>query len=198
MTPRQQAVRIIRAEHQTLTAVIDAYRHVADDIAAGRLTPDYRLLWSVIYYIEAFPDTLHHPKEDEVLFPAVRARTRDIDDTLDELGRQHVNSHPHLDMLKTLQGRMEAGIPGATAAWCAKVGSYASFHHAHMALEETVVLPKAGEVLTEGDWQRIADSFAAHTDPLADRAASGDEWFRGFYRRIVALVPEPWGVGPRR
>ncbi|MDE2367683.1 MAG: hemerythrin domain-containing protein [Burkholderiales bacterium] len=195
-TAQQQALRIVRAEHQTLAAVVDALRHVADDIAQGRLTPDYKLLWSIIYYIEAFPETLHHPKEDQVLFPRVRRRTHDIDAALDELTSQHANSRPHLDRLKTLLGRMEADIPGAAAEFDAKVRTYADFHWKHMSLEETAVLPKAVEVLTEADWEGIAAAFAENRDPL--HGNSDNEWFRQFYRRIVNLVPEPWGLGPRR
>jgi branched-chain amino acid transport system ATP-binding protein len=67
-----------------------------------------------------------------------------------------------------------------------------------MAQEETVVFPKAREVLTEADWQEVADAFAENADPLLDGGAGGSEWFRQFYRRIVNLVPEPWGLGERR
>lgn len=198
MTPRQQALDIIRNEHRSLTAVIDALRHVAVDIAQGKLSPDYKLLWSIVYYIEEFPETLHHPKEDEVLFPSVRRRTHEIDDTLDDLQRQHINGKPHLEAIKSLLGRAEAEIPGAMQAFADKVVSYAGFHYRHMAEEETVVLVKAGEVLTEEDWQAIATSFAANRDPMQEGGASGDAWFRQFYRRIVTLVPEPWGLGARR
>ncbi len=198
MTPQQQALGIIRGEHRAITAVIDAFRHVADEIALGKLTPDYKLLWSVVYYIEEFPETLHHPKEDKVLFPRIRRRSDAIDSTLDDLGRQHANSGAHLDTLKTLIGRMEAEIPGAARQLAAKVATYADFHYRHMTLEESVVLPKAVEVLTAQDWEGVAASFAENKDPLQDQSASGSEWFRHFYSRIVALVPEPWGVGARR
>lgn len=198
MTPQQQALAIIRGEHQTLSAVIDALRHVADDMALRKLTPDYKLLWSILYYIEEFPETLHHPKEDQVLFPAIRRRSRDIDDTLDDLGRQHENSRPHLDVLKTLLGRMEADIPNALEEFAAKVSTYAAFHFRHMSQEESVVLPKAGEVLTAQDWQDVASAFAENNDPMQAKAATDSAWFRQFFRRIVTLVPEPWGVGPRR
>lgn len=198
MNHQQQALSIIRGEHRTLTAVIGALEHVAVDMAAGKLTPDYKLLWSIIYYIEEFPERLHHPKEDSVLFPRIRAHTHDIDDVLDDLGHQHVSSHPHLDYLKTLLGRMEAEIPGAPQEFAEKVATYASFHWKHMAQEESVVLPKAAEVFTGRDWAEVAASFAENKDPLQDGSAQNSEWFRQFYRRIVTLVPEPWGVGARR
>ena len=197
MTPQQQALSIIHAEHRTLTAVIDAFNHVMQEIAQGKLHPDYKLLWSIIYYIDEFPERLHHPKEDNVLFPKVRARSTAINDTLDELERQHVNGKPHLEQIKTLLGRMEAEIPGALQALADKVATYASFHYRHMTLEETVVFPTAVQVLTESDWALVAAAFAENRDPLQNNAQGTDEWFRQFYRHLVALVPEPWGVGPR-
>jgi len=198
MTPQQQALAIIRGEHHTLAAVINALEHVAVDMAAGKLTPDYKLLWSILYYIEEFPERLHHPKEDAVLFPRIRARTHDIDSTLDELGRQHVSSRPHLDQLKTLLGRMEADIPGTLPEFAQKVAVYASFHWKHMAQEESVVLPKASEVFSAEDWTEVAASFAENKDPLQTGSTQDSDWFRQFYRRLVTLVPEPWGVGARR
>ena len=67
-----------------------------------------------------------------------------------------------------------------------------------MAQEEAEVLPKASEVLTAQDWDERAAAFAENKDPLQDPGATNSEWFRQFYRRIVTLVPEPWGVGARR
>jgi len=198
MTSQQQAIDIIQGEHRTLAAVIDALRHVADDMGQAKLTPDYKLLWSIIYYIEELPDALHHPKEDDVLFPRIRARSRDIDATLDDLGRQHADSRPHLEALKSLLGRMEAEIPGAMQEFSAKVSSYEAFYRKHMAQEEAEVLPKAREVLTEQDWDEVAAAFGENKDPLQSQEATKSEWFRQFYRRIVTLVPEPWGVGARR
>ena len=198
MTSQQQALGIIKNEHRTLAAVIDALKHVADEMALGKLTPDYKLLWSIIYYIEEFPETLHHPKEDKILFPRIRRRSKDIDDALADLSRQHEISRTHLDILKTLLGRMEADIPGALQEFAVKVSTFAAFHFKHMSQEESVVLPKACEVLTAEDWEGIAASFSENNDPMHDKAATNIEWFRQFFRRMVTLVPEPWGLGARR
>ena len=195
MTPQQQALSIIRNEHRTLAAVVSALEHVATDMAAGKLSPDYKLLWSIMYYIEEFPERLHHPKEDGVLFP--RLRSHGIDETLDDLGRQHVSSRPHLDALKNILGHMQADIPGAVAEFAEKVSTYASFHWQHMNQEETIVLPKAMEVFSPEDWAEVAASFAENKDPLQNASTQDSDWFRQFYRRLVMLVPEPWGVGER-
>lgn len=196
MTPQQQALAIIRNEHRTLAAVVSALEHVATDMAIGKLSPDYKLLWSIMYYIEEFPERLHHPKEDGVLFP--RLRNHGIDDTLDDLARQHTNSRPHLDALKNTLGHMEADISGAVAEFAKKVSTYAGFQWQHMNQEETIVLRKAIEVFSPEDWAEVATSFAENKDPLQAGSNHDSEWFRQFYRRLVMLVPEPWGVGERR
>ncbi|MDR1968957.1 MAG: hemerythrin domain-containing protein [Burkholderiaceae bacterium] len=202
MTPQRNALNIIGDEHRSLAAVVDALNHVTQEIAQGKLAPDYKLLWSLIYYIDDFSDRLHHPKEDDVLFPRVRARTHDIDDVLNDLSQQHQNGIVHLNRLKTLLGRMQAEVPGAAAEFAQRVASYAGFHVTHMHQEESIVLRKAAEVLQADDWQAIADAFGANADPLSSDAlgqfAADTEWFRALYRRIVALVPEPWGLGKRR
>lgn len=198
MNPQRQALGIIHDEHRTLGAVIDAFRHIIDDIAAGNLSPDYKLLWSIVYYIEEFPNRLHHPKEDEVLFPLVRARAADIAATLDDLTRQHDNGGPFLDRIKTQLGRLQAGIPGIAPQLAENVATYASFHQRHMVQEESVVLARARQALTDDDWQAIATAFAANRDPLVEGNSQGAEWFSQFYSKLVALVPQPWGLGERR
>ena len=198
MSPQQQVLGIIRSEHQSLGAVINALRHVFDEVARGTLTPDYKLAWSILYYIEEFPERLHHPKEDQVLFPRLRAHDPQLDTVLDALERQHANGRPYLDALKTWLGRMEAESPGAAEEFTKRLNTYASFHDRHMADEEEIVLPRANEILTEQDWQDIAASFAENNDPLTSGTPSSSAWFRQLFRRIVTLVPEPWGVGARR
>ena len=50
--------------------------------------------------------------------------------------------------------------------------------------------------LEENLRQIVRDHTAG--DPMQAKAATDSAWFRQFFRRIVTLVPEPWGVGPRR
>ena len=90
MNPQQQALGIIRAEHRTLTAVIDAFDHVTQDMSKGTLTPDYKLLWSIIYYIEEFPERLHHPKESDLLFPKLARRAPELMPVIERLEREHM------------------------------------------------------------------------------------------------------------
>jgi hemerythrin-like domain-containing protein len=196
MDAKTRAIRVIKDEHTALTGVIEALRLVTANMASGKIAPDFKLLWSIIYYIEEYPEQLHHPKEETFLFPAVRARTDAINAKLDELARQHQNSGAPLAAIKNLIGHVEADIPGALDQLAEKVATYANFHWQHMRLEEDCVLPTASEVLTDADWQTIATAFTANNDPISAGDTTSNAWFRELYRRIVYLVPPPWGLGP--
>lgn len=195
MDAKTRALRIIRDEHASLTAVTEALRIVTAGMSNGTMAADFKLLWSIIYYIEEYPELLHHPKEENVLFPALRQRTDTLNATLDELGHQHANSLPHLNQIKTLLGRVEADIPGALAQLASKVESYASFHWRHVRLEEDTVLTVASDLLSESDWAAIASAFTNNADPFGQGDAGSSAWFRSLFQRIVYLVPPPWGLG---
>lgn len=172
-----------------------ALRIVTSNMVTGKLAPDFKLLWSIIYYIEEYPEKLHHPKEETVLFPALRARTDAINATLDELQQQHQNSRVPLEQIRTLLGRVEADIPLALDQLATKVAAYATFHWQHMRLEEDTVLVTAREILTDADWEAIANAFTANADPINADNTTSNARFRELYRRIEYLVPPPWGMG---
>src|ERR1035437_4864332 len=62
------AYRIIREEHRTLVAVIDALESVLKELRRVGAEPDFRLFRSMVYYMDAYPEKLHHPKEESQLF----------------------------------------------------------------------------------------------------------------------------------
>jgi hemerythrin-like domain-containing protein len=197
MDAKTSALRILREEHASMDAVISAFRIVTDNIANGKLAPDFKLLWSIIYYIEEYPEQKHHPKEESVLFPRLRGHEAELDALLDELRHQHKNGGPHLQYIKTVIGRFEAEIPGAVTELARLVKNYDHFHKKHMQLEDSVVMPKAAMLLTPEDWTAIAAAFGENSDPLSTGAVGTNAWFHEFYHRIVYLVPEPWGLGSR-
>ena len=58
------ALTVIRGEHRSLAAVLDGLRYLVHEIREGRIEPDFQLLFAMLDYIDAFPEKLHHPKED--------------------------------------------------------------------------------------------------------------------------------------
>ncbi|HEX4524474.1 MAG TPA: universal stress protein [Casimicrobiaceae bacterium] len=182
----QAPLAIMRDEHRSLAAVIHGLEFVTRR-AHKRADPRSILLFrSMLRYIEAFPEALHHPKEDAYLFRMLRERTSDYDATLDELRRQHDEGRVLVGELargiEAYAADSEAGLARLTAA----VEQYASAQMQHMALEYKVIFPAAQRHLTAADWAEIGAAFAANGDPRF--SIDNDEEFRQLFARIVNLA----------
>jgi hemerythrin-like domain-containing protein len=156
--------------------------------------PDFKLLWAMLYYIDAFPEKLHHPKEDVYLFARLRARTHEADAVLDELERQHADGARQARELEHALGYYEADKPDGFEVFAAAVEKFAEETWQHMNVEEKIVIPLAKKFLTPEDWVEIAQAFGENGDPRF--ATEFDHEFRNLFSRIVNLAPPPIGVGP--
>jgi hemerythrin-like domain-containing protein len=188
-----KAIGIIQHEHRAITSVIEGLRHVLDDVRAGRAAADHALIGAMFHYIEAFPEKLHHPKEDDFLFARLRARRPDAAPVLEALARDLAVGRARFAELKAKWERYRAD-PAALDAFVDGVERYAHFHWKHMRREEDEVLPLAARALTAEDWAAIDAAFASNDDPIVGVPAS--QAFRELFRKIVAIAPPPWGVGP--
>jgi len=83
---QHRVVSVIRAEHRSLSAVLWSLNYLAREAGTE---PDFELLSLMIDYIDLFPERLHHPKEDQYLFTALRTRTADAEPILQELTAEH-------------------------------------------------------------------------------------------------------------
>jgi hemerythrin-like domain-containing protein len=190
---KSKAITIIRAEHRALGAVINNIKAVLQEVQAGRMAMDFKLFWAMVYYIDAFPDRLHHPKEDDWLFARLAARTPLADTLIEELQSQHQQEPQALARMRRDLGNYEAGVPGSLEALQATVVSYADFTWKHLRTEENEMLPLAETHLLASDWDAIADAFAQNADPLVGSA--DNQLFDALFHDIVKCTPAPLGLG---
>src|SRR5215469_15337634 len=80
-----KALRIIHDEHRSLAAVLHGMLYLVNNVRSRGTRPDFRVLGAMIYYIDAFPERFHHPKEDRYLFARLRARCPAARPLLDRL-----------------------------------------------------------------------------------------------------------------
>jgi branched-chain amino acid transport system ATP-binding protein len=187
-----KSIRIIQDEHRSITAVIEGLRQLIAEVETGGVAPDFDLLSAMFRYIEAFPERLHHPKEDDYLFARLRIRRPDAAPLLDRLHAEHENGRQKFIELKAALDEYRRD-PGTLRSFVERVDRYAHFHWLHMRREEDEVLPRAAEALTAEDWAAIDAAFESNDDPVVGVSASRE--FRAMFRRIVTLAPPPLGVG---
>lgn len=189
------ALGIILDEHRSLAAVIHGLRFLVREMREKGVEPDGRLLWSMLYYIDAFPQKLHHPKEEAYLFRLLRQRTGEAEATIRTLEEQHRAADGHVKALEAALGKYQAGVPGGREEFMAAAERFADEITLHMALEENVLLPLAKQHLRPQDWAEIAAAFGENGDPRF--GSEPDHEFRTLFSRIVSLAPPPLGLGSR-
>ena len=59
---------------------------------ASSMKLDYKVLRAMLFYIDEFPERVHHPKESELLFPILRNRGAVAAKVLERLDRDHATS----------------------------------------------------------------------------------------------------------
>ena len=181
-----QAYRIIRSEHFELGLVLTCLQHLVDALEEDDWKPDFDLLFLILDYIESFPETFHHPKEEEYLFTAIRRRRPEAGRTLDRLCDDHATG---VAMMTELRAALTAFMadPAARQRFRATARDYVAAERQHIAREERMILPIALEVLSEEDWRDIDAAFAANEHPLLnpERRAQFDRLFG----LILKLVP---------
>jgi hemerythrin-like domain-containing protein len=187
-------LRIIRDEHATLAAVLRTMSMLVRDAHRHNRAPEFRALRAMLFYVDEFPERLHHVKESTMLFARLRERTREADAVLDRLDRDHHGGTARLRELEhTLTAWEMLGEP-RRAAFETALDKYTHFYLEHMRIEETEVLPLAERVFGEADWTVLDRAFGAHRDPLSGSAPEAP--YVELFRTIVRITPAPFGVGP--
>lgn len=190
------ALATIHDEHRSLAAIVHGLKYIIREVREKGIAPDFKLIWAMIYYIDAFPEKLHHPKENVYLFAKLRQRTHEADTVLDELEKQHTEGGRHVRELEHALGYYEADKPDGFEVFAAAVEKFAELTWEHMNLEEKTIIPLAKKYLTPEDWIEIAEAFGENGDPRF--GAEPDHEFRNLFSRIVNLAPPPIGVGPAK
>lgn len=186
MSAHDTVVKTLHGEHRSLERVVQTLQELLQEIASEYTQPDYALLALALYYIDEFPERLHHPKEDEHLFAALRGKSPAFERIIEELEREHEHDARLVSRMHRALVHYLAGGYASLETLKAAVDTYAQFLHAHMGKEETLLSDARG-ALTEAEWQRIADAFAQNQDPLFGQDVRQE--FRKLNQRIRNLLP---------
>ena len=187
-TTEHVAIRIIGLDHRRLAAVTTAMLDFVRALGEGGPAPDPIVLRAMLYYIREYPEQRHHPLEDRYLFDALRQRTDDFNDVLDELQCEHVEGDMRLRDLEHALTRFELKGGAALQGLRALMEQYVDFCANHRRLEETVILPAAESMLSASDWARIDAAFSDRADPFSETSFEGES-LDSLYRLIAHAVP---------
>ncbi len=191
---RHAALSIIHDEHRVLAAMLVTMGRLLEQGRRLGVAPDFPVLRAMLFYIDEFPERLHHTKEDELLFPRVRQRCPELGPALDQLARDHEQGeHAIREVEHALLAYEQMGEPRRQAFEQA-LERYTQFYLRHMALEEKQILPAAEQHFSEADWTALHEAFAANRDPFTGHEPEAA--YRPLYEKILSVLPAPLGYGP--
>ena len=192
-------LRVLRDEHAVLSAVLRSISLLLTESRRRGVRPDLTTLRAMLFYIDEFPEKVHHTKESELLFPRMRARSDEGHAVLARLDADHQASHGAVRALEheLLVLEMMGDAPDDASRYArfeTEVHAYVTAYLEHIRVEEAEVLPLAERVLGAGDWAELDAAFMKNRDPLTHR--EGDDAFRPLFKRILMTLPAPLGLGP--
>ena len=190
---RHLALDVIHDEHQALAAMLRSMSLLVAQAHREHHAPDFGVLRAMLFYVDEFPERLHHPKESELLFPRVRARCPELAATLDRLDADHARGEAAIRELAHALLAYEVLGEHRRQAFVDAMERYIDGYLSHMGVEENEVLPAARAHLTEADWATLDAAFAANRDPLAGHEA--DDVFKPLFQKILMTAPAPIGLG---
>ena len=190
----QLALMIIRQEHAALSAMLRSLALMIERGPGEQPERFFDVLRAMLFYIDEFPEQLHHPKESNLLFPKVAKKAPEVRGAIDRLERDHMHSEKAVRDLLHLLLAWEMVGSSRKAAFVDALGPYVESYLDHMHLEETVILPAAQSALSDEDWMEVDKAFDLNADPLTGKYPPGPA-FEKLFSRIVRKAPAPIGLG---
>jgi hemerythrin-like domain-containing protein len=187
-------LQIIRDEHAALAAVLRSLLMLVERGPNDEPERFFDVLRAMLFYIDEFPEKLHHPKETELLFPKLERAAPELRPVIARLDLDHHNGEGRVRALQHLLLGWELLGDTRRAEFVEAANTYVSFYLDHMRTEEAELLPVAERVLTQADWDELDIEFQATRDPLAGGAREPS--YDRLFTRIVMRAPAPIGVGP--
>jgi hemerythrin-like domain-containing protein len=189
----REALQVIHDEHRALESMLLTIPLLIGQRRARGAAPNFPVLRAMLCYIAEYPERQHHPKEEALLFPAVRAARPELSPVLNRLGHEHAAGDHLLCRLERALTAWECLGESRAPAFIALLDDYVRYYLSHMQIEEREVLPAARESLTRMQWHAIAEGFRASEDPIA--GGLPNHAFRDLHDAILAALPDPLGYG---
>lgn len=191
---KHTSLQIIRDEHASLGAMLKSMRMLVKQGPADSPQRFFDCLRAMLFYIDEFPERLHHTKETELLFPRVLQAAPELKDTVERLNREHQHGEKSVRELQHLLLAWELLGDSRMLAFVDASLLYLDFYQAHMQLEETVILPAAQQLLSDADWHQLDTAFKQNMDPLGGKYPPNPAYNR-LFTRIVLKARVPVGLG---
>jgi hemerythrin-like domain-containing protein len=179
---QKPAIRLILDEHRALITVLRALQ-VATEHLGPHAEPDFERLRAMLFYLDDMPARVHHASESEFLFPRIRERCPALRPVLDRLEAEHERSDAAVRELDHALTAWHGMGDSQRASFRMVAHTHTTTFLGHIEVEESYVLPVAGDFLTATDWHELDEALRGRRGELTETATRSH---RELFSRIVA------------
>lgn len=187
----RRALKIIREEHASLSAMLRSMLLLAERGPDGDDPVFFDVLRAMLFYVDEFSERMHHPKESDLLFPRIAASSEEMMQLVSRLEMDHMGGEAAVRELQHLLLAWELMGDARRTPFMDAARSYVEFYLKHIALEESLILPQAEKLLTEEDWRELDAAFDGNLDPFSSRHPR-DPAYDHLYARCKAAASIRW------
>lgn len=191
---KHASLQIIRDEHASLGAMLRAMQKLVERGPDENALNFFDVVRAMLFYIDEFPERLHHPKESNLLFPFLVRASPDIMATVSRLEGDHSTGERLVRDLQQQLLAWELLGESRRPAFVEQCNDYVAFYLEHMRLEEALILPEAQKVLTDAQWKELDAAFEKNCDPLTGKYPHDPAYDRLFTRIVMQQVRSPMGL----
>ena len=173
-----------QADHVVFARLLDLFETQVEAFHAGE-RPNYELMTDIVDYLRQYGDRFHHPREEVALSRLVE-RDPQMRLPVNRLMQEHRVIARAGDEILARLAELANDVTTERAALEAAAATYLVYYRHHLATEESKVLPRAGELLTQDDWAATREAMADASDPLS--SAEFNERYSEL-RKFIALHP---------
>jgi hemerythrin-like domain-containing protein len=180
----QNSLQTIRDEHRTLGAMLRALGRMIDNGPGDEPERYFDVMRATLFYIDEFPERMHHPKESQLLFPQLAQLAPECHAVLARLEKDHAGLERAVRELQHLLLGWELVGESRRKAFEDATLRFVDLYITHMQIEDREILPLAERVLKDADLAALDAAFASNCDPLSGKYPR-DPLFDRLFTRIV-------------
>lgn len=182
-------LQIIRDEHAAMASVLRSLSLLTERGPDDEPERFFDVLRAMLFYLDEFPERLHHLNESNLLFPRLALAAPESMTLISKLEGDHMNGEYRVRELQHLLLAWELLGDDRRPAFEEAMQGYVSFYLDHMLAEEKELLPVAVRALEPSDWAQLDEAFSLHRDPLS--SGFYDPCYDRLFTRIASHAPLP-------
>jgi len=174
-------MEVLRNEHGLIRQYLDNLALAVGMLEDGE-RPPREFFDKAVQFARAFPDGVHHFKEELVLFVRLAQKHGgEIDGQIDALRQQHERARNHISAIDLALDGYDAGQPIPTSDLIENVAAYIALLRNHIHIEDHVFFPMAQEKLTAEEEEQLQVEFEKA------RKKAGEDAFEQNHKLVVEM-----------